>query len=121
MDNSGLFWIKRFAIAISLAWIAGIGYLQFSEAVTNYGLKSTTYRRGSAECEGSYSRRYDCKSAILINSENEAFLSWSLKFAIVFLPPIGVGFLYGAVRRRRENEIAEAARRRALRRRAAEA
>jgi len=117
MDSAGLFWVKRFAIAISIAWIAGIGWVQFSEAINDFGVSSRTYQRGSSECEGSYKSRYDCKSQILISGENDAFMSWLLKFAIVFLPPIGVGFLFGAIRRRYESDVAEAARRRALRRR----
>jgi len=120
MDTAYLFWFKRIAIAVAFVWLAGVGWLQFSEAVGDFGLKSASYQRGSSECEGSYASRYDCKSSILIAGENQAFFSWLLKFAIVFLPPIGLGYLYGAVRRRHEAEIAQAARRRALKRRSAE-
>lgn len=120
MDTAYLFWFKRIAIALAFVWLAGVGWLQFSEAIGDYGLKSATYQRGSSECEGSYANRYDCKSSILIAGENQAFFSWLLKFAIVFLPPIGLGYLYGAVRRRHEADIAQAARRRALKRRSAE-
>jgi hypothetical protein len=120
MDTASLFWFKRIAIALSLTWLAGVGWLQFSDVFGDYGTGSASYRRGAAECEGAYSRRYNCKSSILIAGENRAFYSWLLKFGIVFLPPIGVGYLYGAVRRRHEAEVAEAARRRALARRNAE-
>jgi len=117
MDTAYLFWFKRIAMVLAFAWIVGVGWLQFSEAIGDYGLKSTSYQRGAAECEGSYARRYDCKSSILISGENAAFFTWLLKFVMVFLPPIGLGFLYGAVRRRHEAEIAQAARRRAMARR----
>jgi hypothetical protein len=117
MDTAYLFWFKRIAIALALAWIAGVGWLQFSDTFTDYGLGSTSYQRGASECEGSYSSRYDCKSSILISGENQAFFDWMMKLIIVFLPPIGLGRLYAAVRRRHEAEIAQAARRRAMKRR----
>lgn len=117
MDTAYLFWFKRISIALAIAWIAGVGWLQFNEVFTDYGLGSASYQRGAGECEGSYSSRYDCKASLLIAGENAAFFSWFLKFVIVFLPPIGLGRLYAAVRRRHEAEIANAARRRAMRRR----
>jgi len=117
MDTAYLFWFKRIAIALALVWLAVVGWLQFSDAIGDYGVGSTTYQRGASECEGSYSSRYDCKSSILIAGENQAFFSWLFKFMIVFLPPIGLAYLYSAVRRRHEAEIAQAARRRALKRR----
>jgi hypothetical protein len=117
MDTAYLFWFKRIAIALALAWIVGVGYMQFSDVISDYGLGSASYQRGASECEGSYASRYDCKSSILIAGENQAFFSWLMKFVIVFLPPIGLGRLYAAVRRRHEAEIAQAARRRAMKRR----
>ena len=103
MDTAYLFWFKRIAIALALALPNGLG--------------SASYQRGASECEGSYASRYDCKSSILIAGENQAFFSWMLKIVIVFLPPIGLGRLYAALRRRHEAEIAQAARRRAMKRR----
>ena len=117
MDTAYLFWFKRIAIAVAFAWVLGVGWVQFSDVFTDYGLGSSSYQRGSSECEGSYSSRYDCKSSLLIAGENAAFFSWMMKFLIVFLPPIGLGRLYAAVRRRHEAEIAQAARRRAMKRR----
>jgi hypothetical protein len=117
MDTAYLFWFKRIAIVVALAWVVGVGWVQFSDVFTDYGLGSTSYQRGASECEGSYSSRYDCKSSLLISGENQAFFSWMMKILIVFLPPIGLGRLYAAVRRRHEAEIANAARRRAMKRR----
>ena len=108
----GLLVLKGIMIAIALLWIAGAGWIQIPSSAGDYGLGSYSYRKASGACEGSFSDRYECKSSALISGENQAFIDWSVRLAIVFVPPLGLSIVYGFIRRRREEREAEEARRR---------
>ena len=108
----GLPVLKWIAIAIAAMWIAGAGWFQLSGVAGNYGIGSASYRKASGACKGSFSNRYACKSSAIIAGENQAFIDWAVRLAIIFIPPLGLGIVFGFVRRRREEREAEEARRR---------
>ncbi len=91
--------------------IAGAGWFQLSGATSNYGIGSS-YRKASGACGGSFADRYACKSSAIIAGENQAFIDWAVRLAIIFIPPLGLTIAFGFVRRRREEREAEEARRR---------
>lgn len=99
-------------IAIAAVWIVGAGRSQFSGVQENYGVNTYAYKKTSRACKGSYASRYECKSSALIAGENQVFIDWSVRLAIVFVPPLGLSIVYGFIRRRREEREAEEARRR---------
>lgn len=103
---------KWLLIAIAAMWIAGAGWTQFSGTTSNYGIGSSSYRKASGACSGSYASRYACKSSALIAGENQAFVDWAVRLAIVFIPPLGLAIVFGFARRRHEEREAEEARRR---------
>lgn len=108
----GLPVLKWLMIAIAAAWIAGAGWMQISGATSNYGIGSSSYQKASRACGGSFASRYSCKSSAIIAGENQAFVDWAVKLAIIFIPPLGLTIVFGIVRRRREERQAEEARRR---------
>lgn len=108
----GLPVLKWTMIAIAAVWIVGAGRSQFSGVQENYGVNTYAYKKTSRACKGSYASRYECKSSALIAGENQVFIDWSVRLAIVFVPPLGLSIVYGFIRRRREEREAEEARRR---------
>lgn len=109
--------IRWTAVAVSSLWIAAIGWSQFGGAAGDYGFRSEAYGKAAAGCGGSYSSRYECKSAIIIDGENEAFYDWVGRFALVFGPPLAAWYAVGRLRQRHEREQAARNHREALRRR----
>lgn len=109
--------IKWTAIAVSSLWIGIMGWSEFSDPPDNYGFRSDSYSKSAASCGGSYSSRYECKSAIIIAGNNSAFYDWVGRFALVFGPPLALGYGFGRLRERHEREEAERRRREARRRR----
>lgn len=108
----GLPVLKWLMIAIAAAWIAGAGWFQIAGVTGNYGIGSSSYRKVSGACNGSFANRYACKSSAIIAGENQAFIDWAVRLAIIFIPPLGLTIVFGFVRRRREERVAEEARRR---------
>lgn len=102
---------KWIMIFLSAVWIAGAGWYEISGATSNYGFTSGSYRKAIKACRGSFANRYECKSSAIISGENQAFIDWTVRLAIIFVPPLGLGMVYGALRRRREERDAEEARR----------
>ena len=113
----GLPVLKSIMIAIAALWIGGMGWFQISGSRDEYGIGSSAYRRVSEACSGSFANRYGCKSSALISGENQAFIGWSVRLAIIFVPPLGLSIVYGYIRRQREEREAEEARRRVRARR----
>ncbi|MCZ6861167.1 MAG: hypothetical protein O7I42_12990 [Alphaproteobacteria bacterium] len=108
----GLPALKSIMIVIATLWIGGVGWIQISGSRDEYGIGSSAYRRVSEACSGRFAKRYKCKSSALISGENQAFIDWSLKLAIIFVPPLGLSIVYGHISRLREEREAEEARRR---------
>ncbi len=108
---------KLIMIAVAMFWIVGVGWIQIAGSSNDYGFTSPSYRKAIRDCEGSYASRYECKSSTIISGENKAFIDWTIRLAITFFPPLGLGIAHGYLRRRREEREAEEARRRVRARR----
>jgi hypothetical protein len=106
--------LKWCAVAVSTVWIAAAGWGELSKMTLPDDFRSDSYKREAERCGGSFSSRYECKSSIIIGNDNSAFYDWSLRLAIVFVPPALIAMLYGKVQKRREREAEEERERRAL-------
>ena len=106
--------LKWGALAVGLIWAIAAGWGELSKMELPDNFRSTSYKRQAEKCEGSFQNRFDCKSAIIINSDNSTFNDWVLRFAIVFGPPVLIWVLYNQVQRRRERQAEEERERRAV-------
>ena len=106
--------LKWAAVAASVVWIIGAGWGELSKMRLPDDFRSASYRRESENCAGSFAKRYECKSQIIIGNDNDAFYDWALRLAIVFAPPILIGVLFSKVQQRRERQAEEERERRAI-------
>ena len=54
--------LKFWAIAISVVWIAGFGWLEFVARDSSSSYDARTRGAQASRCSGSYSARYDCRA-----------------------------------------------------------
>ncbi len=91
--------LRWFLLGTSLAWLFVAGWNQFTHVDTSYYFRSLYYMSSSTDlavehkiakrvCHGSFSRRFDCRSALKLASQQRLFAVWSTKFLIVFGPPL---------------------------------
>jgi hypothetical protein len=106
--------LKWGALAVSLLWIVAAGWGELSKIELPDNFRSATYKRQAENCEGSFERRYECKSHIIINNDTSAFNDWALRLIIVFGPPALIVALFNRVRVRRERQAEEERERRAV-------
>lgn len=121
MGDKGIMIIVRFwIIALCVAWVGAVGWREFVVRGDLFEIRGAALRSGASSCSGSFSSRYACRSSRLINSENKIFLSWGMRIAVVFVPPMALLYLFGKYARRREDKEAERARQAVLKRRRAQ-
>jgi hypothetical protein len=106
--------LKWCAVAVSVLWIAAAGWGELSKMALPDDFRSYSNKRVAERCGGSFSSRYECKSSIIIGNDNSAFYDWSLRLAIVFVPPALLALLYSRVQKRRERQAEEERERRAI-------
>lgn len=110
--------LKTIVYAAAGLWIVLFGWLQLDGAV---GATSSQLRALDAQlerCEGQFSKRYDCKSAILVQSGQDIFLDWSGRLAIILVPPLMLVGGLAFYNRKRNKAAAAEARKQAQARRA---
>lgn len=91
-----------------LAWLVGVGALMWLTLpeVEHHG--STAIKdRMAAECQGSFSERYKCKEAIIVESGREGFWMVSARFLLVIVPPMVFSVLLSGYLRRNPVQKAE--------------
>lgn len=106
--------LKWGALAVGLLWAIAAGWGELSKIELPDDFRSPAYKRQAEKCEGSFARRYECKSAIIINNDNSTFYDWALRLIIVFGPPTLIWGLYNRVQARRERQAEEERERRAV-------
>lgn len=102
MDRGARRAAKLIVTLLCLAWIGVTGWSQFAalpeSEVLNHN--STAVKEKMRECEGSFSQRYDCKSAIVIESGRDTFANMVLRLSIVAVPPSLLAILLALALRR---------------------
>jgi hypothetical protein len=106
--------LKWCAVAVSVIWIIAAGWGELSKMELPNDFRSASDKREAERCGGSFARRYECKSSIIIGNDNTTFYDWVERLVIVFLPPLLIGLLYGKVQQRREQQVEEERERRAV-------
>jgi len=91
---------------VSLAWMAWAGWDQFANlpegTVENHS--SAAVQERLRDCSGTFKQRYECKNAIVINTDRNSFFNMLGRIAIVVVPPM---LLAGGIhlwRRRSEDD-----------------
>lgn len=91
---------------VSLVWMAWAGWDQFANlpegTVENHS--SAAVQERLRDCSGTFKQRYECKNAIVINTDRNSFFNMLGRIAIVVVPPM---LLAGGIhlwRRRSEDD-----------------
>lgn len=88
---------KMILAVLSLLWLAGSGWLQFSSLAETETktFASTEVKERMKECDGSFQQRYECKEAIVIETHRTTFWNLTGRVAVVGLPPILAWIAFG--------------------------
>jgi hypothetical protein len=91
---------------VCLSWIAWAVWSQFLSIPTgeieNHSSLSVKDRMN--DCSGSFKQRYDCKNAIVIETDRETFLNMIERIAIVTVPPLMLVGGWRLLSRRRDDD-----------------
>jgi hypothetical protein len=100
--------LKAMVTILCLAWLAGAGVLMWATLpeVEHHG-SSAVKDRMANECQGTFSERYKCKEAIIVESGREGFWMVSARFLLVIVPPMVFSVLLSGYLRRNPVQIAE--------------
>jgi CheY-like chemotaxis protein len=104
--------VKWGVIGVCVLWIAVAGWM----TIGNHYLDTGAFGPGEAfgkrydqkvkDCRGTFSERYDCKSAVIRDRNVRTFYFWSKKVGLTFGPALGIGaawfVFYLLVERKRE-------------------
>jgi len=97
MDKDTARVVRKVLIAVSLVWIAGMGWLQFGTLDPDTVLtphSAVVRDRMDNECTGSFQRRYDCKETIAIQTVRQSMTDMVMRLGIVVAVPalLALGF-----------------------------
>ncbi|MBI3446101.1 MAG: hypothetical protein HY055_12260 [Magnetospirillum sp.] len=91
---------------VSLAWMAWAGWSQFANlpegTVENHS--SETVKERLRDCSGTYKQRYECKNAVVIDTDRNSFFNMLGRIAIVVVPPMLLAAGVHMMRRRSEDD-----------------
>jgi len=95
-------WVTTTVCAL---WMGVTVYSQFFDVdPSQYGFRSPELEQKMKNCSGSFEQRYKCKEALIIEKNNDSFLIWISKMALVFGPPAIVLALVRVAIRQREGD-----------------
>lgn len=113
--------------AVAVLWLGLVGADQALDIGTfSFGTdqRNEQLQAQMRDCRGSFSERYDCKSALLRASGQQSFFFWSTKLGLTFGPPLIIYIIYNLWMRaydRRDESVRRVARVERLEREAEEA
>ena len=91
---------------VSLVWMAWAGWDQFANlpegTVENHS--SAAVQERLRDCAGTFKQRYECKNAIVINTDRNSFFNMLARIAIVVVPPTLLAAGVHVMRRRSEDD-----------------
>lgn len=93
--------LKAMVTIFCLAWLVGASALMWATLpeVEHHGSAAVKDRMAN-ECQGSFSERYKCKEAIIVESGREGFWMVSARFLLVIVPPMVFSVLLSGYLRR---------------------
>ena len=105
------FRIERWAIVLlNLIWIGATLYYIISDSPSS-SYQDRRFSQQLDACKGSFSERYDCKSALTNSRNAAAFSDYLVKGMIVVVPPLLLWALHSfSIKRRKKKEVITAAR-----------
>ena len=97
MDKSIAPMVRKIFIAISVVWMAAMGWLQFGNLNENDVLtphSAAVRERMDTECTGSFGQRYDCKETIVIRTVRHSLVNMVMRLGIVCVVPILLALIF---------------------------
>ena len=86
MQERTIFKTVRVSVfALAAIWVAGMGWREFVVRDDLLRFRAATVSAQGAKCSGSFSKRYDCRSSLMINNDNAVFLIWVERLSIVIV------------------------------------
>ena len=109
-------------VAVSLVWIGVTAWIEFNNVDPELAeFRQQQFETKLNDCRGKFSDRYDCKSAVIRDQNQQTLTLWATRLGIIFGPPIVLAILFAIVGHRMEKRrLAELARTRAKRKAAAD-
>lgn len=110
-------------MAVSLVWIGVAAWMEYNNRIDPdlAEFRQQQYETKLNDCRGKFSDRYDCKSAVIREQNQQKLTLWATRLGIIFGPPIVLAILYAIVGNRMEKRRqAELVRTRAKRKEAAD-
>jgi hypothetical protein len=90
---------------VSLVWMAWAGWNQFANlpegAVENHSSEAVKERL--RDCSGTFKQRYECKNAVVIDTDRTSFFNMLGRIAIVVVPPMLLAAGVHMMRRRSDD------------------
>lgn len=98
--RSGPAFVKWPTLAICVAWIAASTWFVFFTSDPAADARAVRaeqmFEQRLRDCRGSFSERYECKSALIRERDKALFYDWAERLGTVFAPPLAVFALYVA-------------------------
>lgn len=113
VKKDSLRFVKWGVVGVCLIWIAAAGWMTIGTHYMDTGsfgpgeAFGKRYDQKVKDCRGTFSERYDCKSAVIRDRNVRTFYFWAKKVGLTFGPALGIGgawfVFYLLVERKRES------------------
>ncbi len=92
------------AVVVSVAWIGAAAWVQFENRTPPElaELRQQQYEQKLKDCRGQFSKRYDCKSAVIREQNQKTLNVWATRLGVTLGPPIFLTLIVSIVGKRLE-------------------